>query len=56
MDNTKHNRRCPACGKYIPAEADGYYAAAPGERLENGALSVVYCNSACANSVSRDDA
>ena len=44
----RHSNRCPACGKYVPADADGYYDYA--ERCEldaNGECLGMYIAAFC---------
>ena len=43
-----HAERCPTCGRFVPAEADGYYDLPPGG-IQSVHYLVVYCDEACAN-------
>lgn len=43
----RHEERCPTCGRFVPAEADGFYDFPPGGDQES--YVVVYCDEDCAS-------
>jgi hypothetical protein len=45
-----HDARCPKCGKFVPADADGFYDwDTKGSDEFSGAYVVAFCNKQCAD-------
>ena len=48
MSDERHDERCPTCGRFVPADADGYHDLPPGG-VQSVDFLVVYCDEQCAN-------
>ena len=44
----RHDERCPTCGRFVEAEADGFYDLPPGG-VQNIDYLTVYCDKKCAD-------
>ena len=55
----RRGERCPACGRYVSPEADGFYSHLPGD-VGEFAMPRIYCDEACCNThhhkMSQEDA
>lgn len=52
--DSRHDVRCPNCGRYVPAESDGFY-----DRCwpyDDGAQVVQYCDENCCDEKRKKDA